>query len=86
MVEFSARRISMAPAEIQPNKIGRKGERKKSDEEGEGNEKVKEGREERRKGKMQWVVTENRDNTSPVTKQNVVHVISWGEQQCTHNT
>lgn len=52
MVEFSARRISMAPAEIQPNKIGRKGERKKSDEEGEGNEKVKEGREERRKGKM----------------------------------
>ena len=42
----------MALAEIQPNKIGRKGERKKSDEEGEGNEKVKEGREERRKGKM----------------------------------
>lgn len=36
MVEFSARRISMAPAEIQPNKIGRKGERKKRDGVGEG--------------------------------------------------
>lgn len=42
----------MAPVEIQPSKIGRKGERKKSDEEGEGNEKAKDGREERRKGKM----------------------------------
>lgn len=52
MVEFSARKISMAPAEIQPNKIGRKGERKNSDEEGEGNEKAKEDGEERRKGKM----------------------------------
>lgn len=60
MVEFSARRISMAPAEIQPNKIGRKGERKKSDGAGveggagvgEGNEKAKEDGEERRKGKM----------------------------------
>lgn len=49
----------MAPAEIQPNKIGRKGERKKSDGAGveggagvgEGNEKAKEdgGGEEERK-------------------------------------
>lgn len=52
MAEFSARRISMAPAEIQPNKIGRKGERKRSDEKGEGNEKAKEDGEERRKVKM----------------------------------
>jgi hypothetical protein len=35
---------------------------------------------------MKWVVTEKRDNTSPVTKQSVVHVISWGKQQYTHNT
>ena len=28
---------------------------------------------------MKWVVTEKSDNTSPVTKQSVVHVISWGK-------
>ena len=52
MAEFSARRMSMAPAEIQPNKTGRKGERKRSDEKGEGNEKAEEDGEERRKVKM----------------------------------
>lgn len=52
MAEFSARRMSMAPAEIQPNKTGRKGERKRSDEKGEGNEKAKEDGEGRRKVKM----------------------------------
>ena len=26
---------------------------------------------------MKWVVTEKSDNTNPVTKQSVVHMISW---------
>ena len=32
---------------------------------------------------MKWVVTEKSDNTSPVTKQCVVHVISWDNKALT---
>ena len=32
---------------------------------------------------MKWVVTEKSDNTSPVTKQCVVHVITWDNNALT---
>ena len=35
---------------------------------------------------MKRVVTKKSDNTSAVTKQSVVNMISWGKQQCTHQT